>query len=232
MTLSNKMLVVEDNINTQNILKNALKLLDISDVDYFRTGKDVLNSFQPNKYELVLMDIELEGSMDGIQLSKKLLQEISIPIVFMTGYRDMELFYELLEIAPYGFLQKPFTISELERTLLLAHKRFSIENTKPTSNKIYSIKINSIYSYSKKDQHLYKNQEKIKLNVKEDKLLEILITNINKVVSFDKLIYQIWDEAPVADSSLRTLIYSIKRKLPKFPIVSYSKLGYSLTQEY
>ena len=232
MTLPNKMMIVEDNLSTQKILKSAFNALNILETEYFRTGIEALNSFQPNKYEVILMDIELKGSMDGIQLSKKLLKQFDIPIVFMTGHSDIELFSEVLEIAPYGFLQKPFTLSELQRTLLLAYTRYLSENNKFMQKTTSIIPINGIYSYSKKDKHLYKNKEKVKLNIKEYKLLEILISNINKVVSFDKIIYQIWDEAPVADSSLRTLIYSIKRKLPKFPIVSYSKLGYSLTQEY
>lgn len=230
MTLPNRIIVVEDNLDTQQILKEIFIELNILEIDYFRIGEEVLQNFKSQKYELILMDIELKGQMDGIQLSKRLIQKSNIPIIFMSAYSDTEIFSELLEVAPYGFLEKPFTIAGLQRTLSLAYRRYlSEKNRFPIENT--SIDINSIYTYSKIDKHLYKNGEKVKLNIKEYKLLEILVQHIDKVVTFDNLVHHIWGIEPLSNSSLRTLVYSLKRKLPKLPIVSYSKLGYSLFQK-
>jgi len=70
----------------------------------------------------------------------------------------------------------------------------------------------------------------VKLNTKQNKLLEILSLNINSIVKYDTLIEAIWEDYEIADSALRTLVYTIRKALPDLPIVSHSKLGYSLSQ--
>jgi len=68
----------------------------------------------------------------------------------------------------------------------------------------------------------------VKLNQKQSILLSILVDNINHTVSYDELVSRIWDDDKIADSALRTLVYSIRKILPDIPIVSHSKMGYML----
>ena len=68
----------------------------------------------------------------------------------------------------------------------------------------------------------------MKLSVKQSKLLEVLIKNVNHTVGYDVLTSAIWENDTVADSALRTLVYSMRKTLPDLPLFSYSKIGYSI----
>ena len=233
LSLPQSIMIVEDDISAQESLKNLLTLFGVSKINCFSNANDVLNelcSFSTH-YDIILMDIALHGSMDGIELSKKILKIKKVPIVFMTGYNEEETFSELLKVAPYGFIEKPLSAEVLKQTLSIAYQRYQSEVSflNPPSN-LNQIVIDDYYSYSKEKKSLYYNGKKVKLNLKEQILVDLLVEDMNEVISYDKLIYHIWNEAPSADSTLRTLIYSLRKKLVNFPIVSYSKLGYSLTK--
>ena len=75
---------------------------------------------------------------------------------------------------------------------------------------------------------LYYDGQAVKLNKKQSMLIEILSKNINTTVRYDTFIGYLWEEDAVADSTLRTLVYSIRKLLPDLPIVSHSKVGYAL----
>ena len=232
MILPKNIMVVEDDLFTQKYLKRVLIELDIQEVDCFSNANIVLEQIKFKTYDLILMDIALSGSMDGIQLSKQILLIAKIPIIFISAYGDDETFEESLEVSPYGFIQKPFGLKELKKTLFLGYQRYLSEYSKQ-EKKIYSeyIIINKEYTYSRKKGNLYKDKNKVKLNVKEQKFIDILLRNVDNVVNYNELIYNIWDKYPIAESSLRTLVYTIRKKLPTLPIVSYSKVGYSLNIE-
>ena len=180
---------------------------------------------------MILMDINIKGSIDGIQLSRKILEKYTFPIVFITAHNDVATIEELLELAPYVFIGKQFSSKEILVTLKIAYKRYltHIEACKvTTSGESTDIVITDYYTYSQKLSILYYDGEAINLNKKQSQLLEILSQNINHIVEYDVLISYLWTDDTVADSTLRTLVYSIRKLLPDLPIISHSKVGYSL----
>jgi len=232
LLLPKNIMLVEDDLSTQKYLKKGLMELDIQEVNCFSSGKKVLEELKHKEYDLILMDISLDGSIDGIQLSKRILEFLTIPIIFTTAYGDDETFEESLEVSPYGFLQKPFGLQELKKTLFLGYQRYLCENAKKDSRSVESlVVINSEYRYSMKNKKLYYFRDKVKLNAKEQVFIDILIKNVDSIVRYNDLIYSIWGDYPIAESSLRTLVYTIRKKLPTLPIISYSKEGYALSIE-
>ena len=93
------------------------------------------------------------------------------------------------------------------------------------------IVINEHYSYSLKSLELYYDKEVVKLNKKQNKLLSILAENIGSTVDYELLVSHIWDTEIIAGSSLRTLVYLLRKQLPDLPIRSFSKMGYALHVE-
>ena len=117
----------------------------------------------------------------------------------------------------------------------IAYKRYLIHSEVSkvkTSDEPTDIIINDYYTYSRNVSVLYYDGQAIKLNKKQGQLLEILSKNINHTVEYDTLISQLWEDDTVADSTLRTLVYSIRKLLPDLPIVSHSKVGYSLQSSH
>lgn len=235
MGLPQNVVIVEDEVITQRYLQDILINNNVNVSGCFDNALDTFESLKNIKCDMILMDINIKGSMDGIQLSKKILDKYTFPIVFITAHNDDATLEELLELAPYGFIGKPFSSKEILVTLKIAYKRYltHTESCKVTnSSEPTDIIINEYYRYSRNVSVLYYDGQAIKLNKKQGQLLEILSKNINHIVGYDTLISELWEDDTVADSTLRTLVYSIRKLLPDLPIVSHSKVGYSLKSSH
>ncbi len=231
MDLPQNVLIVEDEVITQRYLQDILSNNYANVSGCFDNALDTLEALKSINCDMILMDINIKGSMDGIQLARKILETYTFPIVFITAHNDDATLEELLELAPYGFISKPFSSKEILVTLKIAYKRYlthtEVSKVK-SSDEPTDIVINKYYRYSLKSSELYYDEQTIKLNHKQNKLLEILSKNVNHTVGYDMLIAHLWDDDTIADSTLRTLVYSVRKLLPDLPIISHSKVGYSL----
>lgn len=231
MDLPKNIVIVEDEVITQRHLQDILSQHQVNVSGCFDNAADTIEALDHIKCDMILMDINIKGSMDGIQLARKILETYTFPVVFITAHNDDATLEELLELAPYGFISKPFSSKEILTTLKIAYKRYLIHSEVSkvkSSDEPTDLVINKYYTYSQDLSVLYYDGKAIKLNKKQGQLLEILSKNINHTVGYDALISCLWEDDTVADSTLRTLVYSVRKLLPDLPIVSHSKLGYSL----
>ena len=232
MELPKQIMIVEDEVITQRYLKNILEQYKIDIIECFDNAKDALTHIKTKNYDMILMDINIKGSVDGIQLAREILRTHNIPIVFITAHNDNETFQEALDLSPYGFISKPFSSKDVEVAVQLAYRRFIAYRESHNGEKVEGspkhIIISEQYTYSCTDKKLYHNNNLVKLNMKQNKLLEILSLNINNIVTYDNIIASIWEDDIMSDSALRTLVYTLRKSLPDLPIMSHSKLGYSL----
>jgi PAS domain S-box-containing protein len=77
--------------------------------------------------DLVLMDVMLKGEDDGIEAARRIRAERDVPVVFLTAYSDSETLARAREVAPYGFLVKPFRADELRAALDVAFAKHAME---------------------------------------------------------------------------------------------------------
>jgi DNA-binding response OmpR family regulator len=183
---------------------------------------------------MILMDINIKAALDGIQLARETLNTYTLHIVFITAHNDTETFQEVLDLSPYGFISKPFSAKDIEVAVQLAYKRFLVyktDNNKSVQTEVAlgNVIISEAYTYSCTEHKLYHKEQFIKLNIKQNKLLEILSKSLNNIVTYDIIISAIWGDEMISDSALRTLVYTLRKNLPDLPIISHSKLGYSLS---
>ena len=126
MTKAN-ILIVEDNAILALDLSEILSRQGYTVAGLFASGEETL-SFLPGKsVDLVLMDIELAGNMNGIRTAERLHGTSDIPIVFMTGFSHDPLLEEAKIAAPYGYLIKPVPERELAATLEMALHRHRLD---------------------------------------------------------------------------------------------------------
>lgn len=111
-----KILVVEDEAITALNLKLDLEDLGYEVIDPVDNGKDAIEKAKENFPDIVLMDINIKGDMNGIEASEEI-SELGIPIIFLTANTDDYTAFEALKTAPYGYLSKPYTIKDLELTI-------------------------------------------------------------------------------------------------------------------
>jgi len=230
MKLPQNIMIVEDEVLTQRFLKNILLKNDVKNIESYDNAQDVLRNMEIKNYDMILMDININGEMNGIELSKKILNQYTyLPIVFISAHNDCNTLNNVLELSPYGFICKPFSSRDIETTLELAYKRFLLQQEKLNHDKAMDkLIINERYTYSETMRRLYCDNKPIKLKKKHQLLVDILCKMNNKTVRFEVLINAIWEDQVVAASALRTLVYTLRRILPDLPIISYSKVGYSL----
>ncbi len=233
MQLPQNIMIVEDEVLTQRYLKDILLHNGVKNIVCYDNAKDVLKHMKTTQPNMILMDVDIIGPVDGIQLSRKISEmNQNIPIIFITAHCDEHTFDEVLELSPYGFISKPFSSKDIEVTLRLAYKRYLVQQEmlryKNAVDNIDTVFINQQYKYSKSLKTLYKNNQPVKLKKKHQLLVDALCTMHNQIITFDVLTEKIWGEKSISDSALRTLIYTLRQILPDLPIISYSKVGYSL----
>jgi len=120
-------LIVEDDAILAMDLQRMITELDYTVVGPLASGEEAIIFILDNHVDLVLMDIELAGAMNGIRTAETLHQTSDIPIIFLTGFSGDPLLEQAKIAAPYGYLIKPVPERELEATLEIALHRHSLD---------------------------------------------------------------------------------------------------------
>jgi two-component system cell cycle sensor histidine kinase/response regulator CckA len=118
-----RILVVEDEPIVARDLQRALTHGGYEVTGLCSTGEEALDAVQLQQPDLVLMDIGLQGGMDGIQAAAKVQREHHRPVVFLTGHADEQTTLRARAAEPYGYLLKPFHEGELRSVVELAVSR-------------------------------------------------------------------------------------------------------------
>ncbi|MCH7412032.1 response regulator transcription factor [Belliella sp. R4-6] len=119
MIVNNVVLVEDENDLAQNI-KEILGSLGFYVSAVFDNSLGALEFIKLNKVDLLILDIMINGDMDGISLAMEIKKKIDIPIVFITAYSENEIIKRVIDVSPDGYLLKPFTKESLKTTLLLS----------------------------------------------------------------------------------------------------------------
>ncbi len=124
------------------------------------------------------------------------------------------------------YIRKPFELKELLIRIESILKRGYFHN-KDTKVNI----IDNIY-FDASSNLLFKDDEQVKLNNKETKLLKLFLQNKEQMLSHEIIYENVWDyDEESSDDSLRTYIKNLRKILGKERIISVKKLGYRFTTE-
>ena len=113
---SGKILVVEDEGIIAIDLKGSLERLGYEVVATVSTGEEAIRDAVELSPDLVLMDIVLEGDVDGIEAAAQIKSRLGIPVIYLTAYTDESTLLRAEDAGPSGYVFKPFS----ERTLIKA----------------------------------------------------------------------------------------------------------------
>lgn len=115
-----RILIVEDDDFVARDLALRLEGLGYGVAGSLARGEEALEKTAALKPDLILMDIVLAGSMDGIETARQIQQKMDIPLVFLTAHADRERLERAFTTTPFAYLHKPLKARELELTLELA----------------------------------------------------------------------------------------------------------------
>jgi len=117
-----KVVIAEDEGLTQLQLKKIIKILGGEILAIVSGGSDAVEAVTTQKPDLVLMDVQMDNHIDGIEASKQILEQMSVCIVLMTAYDQFE--EKAREIGVAGYLIKPVCAETLQVELVRILSQF------------------------------------------------------------------------------------------------------------
>ena len=121
-----KLLIVEDEGIIALDLKTNLEKLGYDVVGTADNGEEAIEIAKETHPDIVLMDIQLKGDMNGIDAAESI-SEFEIPVVFLTANNDSDTFEKSNIKGSYGFVGKPYNIKKLDKTLKITLNRIKKE---------------------------------------------------------------------------------------------------------
>lgn len=212
-----KILLVEDNKSISDNLKYTFNINNI-DLDVTNNIKSTKDYLECNKPSLIILDVTLPDG-NGFDLYKSELSKMNIPVIFLTACDTEENIVEVLNMGASDYITKPF------RPLELIARINKILHKKTIKTKDITIDMNKMI--------VTKNNEIINLTTLEYKILNLLIENINKVVTRDRIIDSIWEWTgnDVNDNTITVYMKRIREKLNSDIIVTIKGIGYRIDEE-
>lgn len=115
-----KVLVVEDESIVSKDIQNSLVILGYTVVGSAATGERAIELANEVKPDIVLMDIMLKGTMNGIEAADNIRKNLRIPIIFLTAYTDDATLSKAKITEPFGYIIKPFKEIDLHTNIEMA----------------------------------------------------------------------------------------------------------------
>jgi len=115
-----RILIVEDEKIIAFDLQRRLKSFGFEVLGSCSSGPEALEFCAQDRPDIVLMDIMLEGDLDGIETAKRLLEQFQVPCIFLTAYSDPATLERAKAAQPLAYIIKPFKERELYTTLDVA----------------------------------------------------------------------------------------------------------------
>jgi PAS domain S-box-containing protein len=217
-----KILVVEDERITAEDIKRSLEKAGYNVPDIVATGEEAVKSSEKNNPDLVLMDIVLDGKIDGVEAAETIRNKHDIPIIYLTAYSDKKTVerikttnpsaYILKE--PFGFLHKPFEENELYTAIDIILKRDYAEKKLKNDDLLLSL-----FQYVSDGLIIIDSEEKIKfMNSTAEKITgfkieESIEKKYNEIFRVNGLKIDISDESSLSEITNGDVILKSKENI-------------------
>ena len=216
-----EILLVEDNKAISKALKYSLEQ-NKYDVLIAENIEEALHILENNKINLIILDVTLpDGS--GFDLYTNIKEKYNISTIFLTAKDDENDVVHGLELGAEDYVTKPFSTREL----LARINKILLRNKKKNIVKINDIKCNL------DKMCIYKDDKELSFSSLELKILMLLFTNLNKVITRQYIIEKIWDWTgnDVYDNTVTVYMKRIREKLQTPIITTVKGVTYKIDQE-
>jgi len=214
-------LYLEDDINLSATIEEFLED-EGYDVVAVYDSNEALEVLYKQNFDLLVLDVQVP-IMNGFELLQSLRDSnISTPAIFTTSRNSIDDLSQGYSVGADDYIKKPFLLKEL-------HLRIEALLKREYKTQEYSIQIDEKIIYNINIQEIQKNNQKYSLNYKENELLKLLVKNKNSCVLFETIFETIWSYDEIHSvQSLRTYIKTLRKIIGKDKIISIKKQGYML----
>lgn len=120
-----KVLIVEDKVLVASSIAATLEKYHLQVAGICRSGDQALSHVDKDRPDLILMDIELDGPLDGVATSELINRRLPVPIIYLSDYTDDRTVERAKKTFPANYLSKPFNEAELVRAIDIAFTNYN-----------------------------------------------------------------------------------------------------------
>lgn len=154
-----RILIVEDDPLIADSLKDILEILGHEAVGIAADAKSAVDICNESEVDIALLDIQIGGDIDGVELAEIINDDFDIPFIFTTAFADNETVSRAKEKGPFGYLVKPYGTKDINAAIEIAIDAF--RRLKEAEAKIDTSLISDFSIFIKVDSKL------IKINVED-----------------------------------------------------------------
>ena len=207
-TVKKQVLIVEDERIVAEDIKTKLEHVGYAVAGIASSGEESIQKAEKLQPDLMLMDIVLEGKMDGIEAAEIIHSRLNIPVVYLTAHSDKKTWGRARVTEPFGYIIKPFETKDLFTTIEMALYRHKIGNMLKESEERYKAlfdrSLSYIYVHDFNGRFLDANKAALKaLGYKREDIPSL---------NFASLLSE--DQFPLALKSLEEIIHTGRQKKP------------------
>ena len=122
-----KILIVEDEGLVALKIKKDLERMGYEVVNIFASGEETNEGIEAARPDLVLMDIKLQGKLDGIETANVIHEQYNVPVIYLTAHSEEETLRRAKKSEPYGYLLKPVNEKELHIAVEIALYKYDLD---------------------------------------------------------------------------------------------------------
>jgi DNA-binding response OmpR family regulator len=201
-----KVLIIEDEARIAQFLRNGLSEKGYT-VEVAGDSDSALERIGTTPFDLLILDLMLPGSRDGLELCRELRgRGVRAKILMLTARDTVENKIEGLDAGADDYLVKPFSFRELQARIRALLRRTEIVEPGPV--------VHPDFSYEPESRELVRDGETIRLTVREGALFELLLRRRGKVVSRSEIQARIWEDSmDLSTNIIDVYINALRKKL-------------------
>ena len=205
-----RVLVVDDEPAIRKLLQRGLMGYDYH-VDLAANGQAALTSAAQNMPDIILLDVNLGVTPDGLDVCQQLREWNKAPIIMLTVQDEKQTRLAALNAGADDYITKPFDMDELEARIRAVLRRTALSHTETTKGEIqvHDLVVDLV------SRRVTLHDAEVHLTPKEYELLKLLITHPGRVLTFGLLLEKVWGQFDSAkpEHNVRVYINTLRKKL-------------------
>lgn len=209
--MTDTVLIVDDDASVQTMLYKIIKSNGIN-ADTASSGETALEMIKKNTYDVILLDINMNG-MDGFQVITTLRNNgIKTPIIVVSGRKeDYDTLYGL-DIDADDYVTKPFN-----PIILGAKVKAMIRRSKAHLPGADAVITAGPFQYNTSTLRFYKNGIEIPLSSKENAIMKLFMDNVNRIFPKNVIYDLVWGESMIDENAIMVYINRLRQKIEDTP---------------
>lgn len=207
----NKILIIEDEININNLIKESLELSGYTCISAF-SGTEGILRLESDEYDLIILDLMLPG-LHGSEVLERGKELTSAPFIILSAVDTLDSKVDLLTLGADDYITKPFDINELRaRVMVQLRKKNQVSKTFVHKKMVMNGALRTVTVEDKE----------LNLTAHEYKILELMLKNKSKIFTKQEIYQYAWDDYYIGeDKTINVHISNIRQKIKKITEEEY-----------